>query len=96
MRAVAFTEIAILVRVILGAIVFRNSLLCPIIFVHFLRQRYYQSAFTRQALSATDARIHSLIAQQNNPTLTNVWTQARGLIGRWSGSNIAPAAAAAQ
>lgn len=95
MRAVAFTEILILVRVVLGALVFKNSLLSPIVFVHFLRQRYYQSAFTRDAFAVTDARINALITQQGNPTLTNVWTQARGLITRWAGSNLAPAAAAA-
>ncbi|KAF9036478.1 hypothetical protein BDZ89DRAFT_1222682 [Hymenopellis radicata] len=93
MRAVAFTEIIILVRVVLGALVFKNSLLCPIVFVHFLRQRYYQSAFTRDAFAQTDARINALVVQQGNPTLTNVWAQAKGLIARWAGSNIAPAAA---
>ncbi|KAF8922303.1 hypothetical protein CPB85DRAFT_1555688 [Mucidula mucida] len=94
MRAVAFTEIIILVRVVLGALVFKNSLLCPIVFVHFLRQRYYQSAFTRDAFAQTDARINALVVQQGNPTLTNVWAQAKGLIARWAGSNIAPAPAA--
>ncbi|KAG7450268.1 uncharacterized protein BT62DRAFT_927584 [Guyanagaster necrorhizus] len=95
MRAVAYTELLILVRVVLGALVFQNSLLSPVVYVHFLRQRYYQSAFTRDAFAATDARINALLAQQNNPTLANIWSQARRLIARWGGSNITPAAAPA-
>ena len=62
MRAVAYVEIAILVRVVLGALALQNSLLSPVIYVHFMRQRYYQSAFTREALAATDGRIAGAVA----------------------------------
>ncbi|KAF5384713.1 hypothetical protein D9757_006190 [Collybiopsis confluens] len=91
MKAVAYAELIIFVRVLLGAILFQNSLLSPIIYAHFLRQRWYQSNFTRQAVSATTGKIDGTVAQQGNPTLSNIWGQGKALISRWGGSNLAPA-----
>ncbi|KAK7694375.1 hypothetical protein QCA50_001561 [Cerrena zonata] len=48
MKAVSFIELAIMARVTLGVFVLSNSLITPILYAHFLRQRYYQSAFTRE------------------------------------------------
>ena len=90
MKAVAFTELIIFLRVVLGAVTFQNSLLSPLIYAHFLRQRYYQSAFTRDVVGSTTARVDNFIQRQNNPTLTNVWVKAKGLVGRWAGSSLAP------
>jgi len=94
MYAVAYAELIIFVRILLGAILLQNSLISPIIFAHFLRQRWYQSAFTRQAVSATVAKIEATIARQGNPTLTNVWGQGKALVARWGGGSLAPAQAA--
>jgi len=96
MRAVAYTELIILIRVILGALTFQNSLLTPVIYVHFMRQRYYQSQFTRDALAVTSARIDAFINKPGNPpVLAQVWNQGKGLIGRWAGATLAPQPGAA-
>ncbi|KNZ71462.1 UPF0121 membrane protein, partial [Termitomyces sp. J132] len=91
MRVVAFTELVILVRVVLGAVTFQNSLLSPIIFAHFLRSRYYQSAFTREAVSVTSARIDQLVRKPGNPpAVVQIWEKVQMLAGRWVGSTLTP------
>jgi hypothetical protein len=91
MRIVAYTELVIFVRVLLGAITFQNSLLTPIIYAMFLRQRYYQSAFTREALAATNVRIDNFVRKTNHPMVTKVWDQTRIIVGRWAGTVLQPA-----
>lgn len=49
MRFVAYSEVAIFARVLFGAILFKNSLLAPLFYAHFLRLRFYMSSFTRGA-----------------------------------------------
>ncbi|KIJ68734.1 hypothetical protein HYDPIDRAFT_81645 [Hydnomerulius pinastri MD-312] len=89
MRVVAFAELLIFVRVVFGAILFRNSLLAPLIYAHFLRQRYYQSAFTRDAVGAADARVSALANRQGlPPAVPQVWGKVRELTGKWAGSVI--------
>lgn len=97
MSVVAYTEIFILVRVILGAVTFQNSLLSPIIFAHFLRQRYYQSAFTRHAIVNVDGQITALARRPGVPPVVDqVWQKFRTLVAGWAGSVLqAPAADAA-
>ncbi|KAH7911235.1 hypothetical protein BJ138DRAFT_1007018, partial [Hygrophoropsis aurantiaca] len=90
MRLVAFTELLILVRVLLGAVTFRNSLLAPLVFIHFLRQRYFQSAFTREAIAQADVRLTGLVQKSGNPTVINVWSKARDLSGKFVGNTIVP------
>jgi len=95
MKAVAFTELIIFVRVLLGAITFQNSLLAPIVFAHFLRQRYYQSAFTRDAIGFTAARIDGYIRKPGTPpVVVQVWDKVQMLVGRWAGSSLTPNAGA--
>jgi hypothetical protein len=95
MKVVAYTELVIFVRVFLGAITFQNSLLSPIIFVHFVRQRYYQSAFTREAVAATTARIDAFARKPGNPpVVVQVWDKIQMLVGRWAGTTLTPAPAA--
>ncbi|RXW20001.1 hypothetical protein EST38_g5862 [Candolleomyces aberdarensis] len=87
MSVVAYAEILIFVRVILGAITFQNSLLSPLIYGHFLRQRYYQSAFTRHALAHADAQVTGLTTRPGIPPVVGqVWQRIRGLVGTWGGS----------
>ena len=86
MRAVAFTELAIMLRVAVGALTFRISLISPVIYAHFLRQRYYQSAFTRHALAQADAQVTGLTTRPGIPPVVGqVWQRIRGLIGAWAG-----------
>ncbi|GAW09286.1 hypothetical protein F5879DRAFT_940014 [Lentinula edodes] len=91
MKAVAYAELIIFVRVLFGVLLFWNSILSPIIYAHFLRQRWYQSSFTRDAVTYTVVRIDGIVAGQGNPTLTNIWTQGKGLVARWGGSTLTPA-----
>jgi hypothetical protein len=90
MRIVAYTELVIFVRVLLGAITFQNSLISPLVYAHFLRQRYYQSAFTREALAVTNIRIDGFVRRAGNPMISQVWDKGRGLISRWAGSELEP------
>jgi transmembrane protein 33 len=91
MKAVAFIELLIMVRVLLGAITFRNSLLTPIFYAHFLRQRYYQSNFTRQAVNYVNTRVEGFVRQPGaNPMVIQVWDTFKGLLVRWGGSTLAP------
>ncbi|KAG8810885.1 hypothetical protein FRC17_002716 [Serendipita sp. 399] len=57
MRAVSYVEIAIFVRALVGVLIRRNPLLMPIGYGLFLRSRYFQSPFTREAFKNIDAAI---------------------------------------
>jgi transmembrane protein 33 len=94
MKVVAYTEILILARVIIGALMFRNSFLTPIFYAHFVRMRFFQSAFTRDAVILVTARIDAYInAPDVPPAVKRGWGTLQSLIGRWSGSTLnAPAA----
>ncbi|KAF8168315.1 hypothetical protein B0H34DRAFT_685075 [Crassisporium funariophilum] len=97
MKVVAFAELVIFVRVFLGAITFQNSLLSPIIFAHFLRQRYYQSAFTREAIATTSARVEGYVRKPGNPpVVVQVWDKAQMLVQRWAGVALTPNAGVPQ
>lgn len=90
MRIVAYAELVIFARVFIGAITFQNALLSPLIYAHFLRQRYYQSAFTREALVATTGRIDKFVRRPGNPPVViQIWDKAQMLTGRWVGSTLA-------
>lgn len=100
MKIVAFTEIIILVRVIVGAFMLRNSFLTPIIYAHFVRMRFFQSAFTREAIITVTAKIDGYANRPDVPPIVKQgWVTFQGLIGRWTGTTLnaaqAPPAAAA-
>lgn len=91
MKAVAFIELLIMARVFLGAVTFRNSLLTPIFYAHFLRQRYYQSAFTRNAVGFVNTRVEGYVRKPGTPPVAvQVWDTFKMVLGRWAGSTIAP------
>jgi len=95
MKVVAYTELVILARITLGALLFQNSLLAPLLYAHFLRQRYYQSAFTREACAATTVRIDGLLQHPSVPPVARTgWESVKGVLGRWVGAVLAPAAGA--
>ncbi|KAG8997714.1 hypothetical protein FRB93_013954 [Tulasnella sp. JGI-2019a] len=103
MRSVAWTELVIFARVILGAMIgiipyinrlpIRNSLLSPLLFAHFLRLRYFHSAFTRQVIQASDVIITNHVnAPGTNPTLKKAVDTGRAMVVRWCTSAIQPQA----
>ena len=100
MKAVAFIELLILLRVTVGAILFQNSLLMPVIYVHFVRQRYYQSPFTRSAVAVVRIRLEGYIHRPGmHPLVVTVWDKAAMIAERWVGTTLVqqpPAAARAQ
>ncbi|KAI0374401.1 hypothetical protein BV20DRAFT_1049206 [Pilatotrama ljubarskyi] len=96
MRAVAFAELLTLGRVILGAFTFRNALVTPLIYAHFLRQRWFQSKFTRDAVATVHARIHAFVTSPGKPpVLAQVYNQFSDLTRRWVGSLPPPTGAGA-
>jgi transmembrane protein 33 len=89
MKVVAYTEIFILARVIFGALLFRNSFFTPIIYAHFVRMRYYQSAFTREAIKRVATKIDEYInGPDMPPALKRGWATVQSLIGRWTGTTL--------
>lgn len=57
MKLVAYVELGIFARLVVGVVILQNSLLTPFVYGVFLRQRYYHSLFTRQAFSKLDETI---------------------------------------
>jgi len=89
MKAVAYTELLIMGRIFLGAITFQNSLLSPIFYAHFLRQRYYQSAFTRDAIGLVDKHIDGYVRKEGVPPVAvQIWDKVKLALGRWAGSTL--------
>lgn len=67
MRFVAYAEVAVFARVLLGAITFRNSLLAPLLYAHFLRLRFYMSSFTRSAFQHVGGKLDELTLDSRTP-----------------------------
>jgi transmembrane protein 33 len=92
MKVVAYAELLILGRVFFGAILRQNSLVAPLIYAHFLRARYHQSAFTRGAIGDAKGRIEARIRQPGVPPFAvQAWDTLLMLLNRWAGATIAPA-----
>ncbi|TRM61407.1 hypothetical protein BD626DRAFT_459594 [Schizophyllum amplum] len=97
MRVVAFTEILIMARLVVGAIVRSNSLMSIILYAMFLRSRYYQSAFTREAFALANSKLDQLVTRDGVPPVAkNVLDQARFYIAKYAGGPYAAAAAPPQ
>ncbi|CCM02188.1 uncharacterized protein FIBRA_04267 [Fibroporia radiculosa] len=91
MKAVAFTELLIMLRITLGALTFQNSLLSPLIYAHFLRTRYYQSKFTQNAIAVVTARVEDYVRKPGVPPMVvMVWDKFKMITSRWAGSVLAP------
>ncbi|TFK57447.1 hypothetical protein OE88DRAFT_1730813 [Heliocybe sulcata] len=91
MVVVAYAELGILLRVVLGAITLQNSLLTPLIYAHFLRQRFYQSTFTREAVTVVNARVTEYATRPGTPPVVGqIWEKVQMVTGRWAGSTLAP------
>ncbi|CAD6573805.1 MAG: Rho GTPase protein rac1 [Tremellales sp. Tagirdzhanova-0007] len=77
MRFVAYAELAIFARVVVGALTFRSSLIAPIFLGHFIRLRYHASAFTRQAVGSVTTRIDGFAGARGG-MVANVWGTVKG------------------
>jgi len=94
MKAVAYLELLLLARVTLGCLFLQNSIAAPIVYAHFLRQRYYHSAFTRDALVHFTTVIDGHANREGLPPIVpKAWGTTKAVIGRWGGSVLAPQAA---
>ena len=67
MRFVSYSEVIIFIRVLFGAILFRNSLLAPLLYAHFLRLRFYMSSFTRAAMQHVRAELDKMTQHPSCP-----------------------------
>jgi len=97
MVVVARVELLIFVRAVLGVLFLKNSLLVPILYGHFLRSRYYYSAFTRDAVHTATALIEGFVDRPGNPpTVKKVYDFVKAFVVKWGRSRvIEPQAAAA-
>jgi hypothetical protein len=87
MKAAAYIELLIFARVLIGALTFQNALVTPIIYAHFLRQRYYQSPFTRDAAAWTNAWIDRRVRHAGTPrTVVQIWDRVQMVTERWVGT----------
>ncbi|EIW72605.1 endoplasmic reticulum protein [Tremella mesenterica] len=84
MRFVAYAELAILARVIVGALTFRTSLIAPIFVAHFIRFRYHASPFTREAVTAVSTRVDGFVAGKGQ-AVENAWATVKRLLSSWGG-----------
>lgn len=67
MHLVANLELFLWARIFCGAIIFRNSWILLAIYTVFLRTRYSQSPFVRDALKGIEVRGNALTADNNIP-----------------------------
>lgn len=67
MRFVAYSEVFIFARILLGAVTLRNSLLAPLLYAHFLRLRFYMSSFTRAAFQHVGGVLDNLTNKPECP-----------------------------
>ncbi|KAL1728898.1 P-loop containing nucleoside triphosphate hydrolase protein [Schizophyllum commune] len=90
MRIVALTEIAIMARLVIGAVLRANSLMSIILYAVFLRSRYYQSAFTREAFSIANRKLDEFATRDGVPPVAKtVLDQARFYIAKYAGGPVA-------
>ncbi|GAA5993122.1 hypothetical protein JCM10908_001300 [Rhodotorula pacifica] len=91
MQFVAFVEVVLVFgRVLLGAMLFQNSLLAPLFFAHFLRLRYYLSPPTRKAFAWVSNKVDLFTVQNSKcpPAVGKAVKVVRELIIRYSESII--------
>ncbi|PCH33425.1 hypothetical protein WOLCODRAFT_135129 [Wolfiporia cocos MD-104 SS10] len=97
MRVVAYTELIIMLRLVVGLFLLRNSFIAPIVFAHFLRMRYYQSKFTQSAIVDVSGRVDAYVRKPGTPPMVAVvWDRFRMLLARWAGNVLAPETAGAR
>jgi hypothetical protein len=89
MVVVARVELLIFIRAVLGVLLLKNSLLVPIVYGHFLRSRYYYSAFTRDAVHNATALIEGFVYKPGNPpTVKKVYDFVKTFVVKWGSSRV--------
>lgn len=96
MILVAWTELAIFVRILLGVVLlftrWRVSILTLLIYGQFLRVRYFHSNFTRTVFAKADAELTARLNQQGiPPAVPATWAKVRSLIIGWGQSGVVQA-----
>lgn len=87
MRFVAYAEVAIFARVLFGALLFRNSLMAPLFYAHFLRLRFYMSSFTRAAFQHVKTVLDGYTQHQScPPVVRKAYLTLTDLISRYASS----------
>lgn len=87
MRFVAYAEVAIFARVLFGALLFRNSLMAPLFYAHFLRLRFYMSSFTRAAFQRVKGVMDGWVSHQScPPVVRKAYLTLTDLVGRYASS----------
>lgn len=87
MRFVAYAEVAIFARVLFGALLFRNSLMAPLFYAHFLRLRFYMSSFTRAAFQHVKTILDGYTQHQScPPVVRKAYLTLTDLISRYASS----------
>ncbi|WRT64120.1 uncharacterized protein IL334_001049 [Kwoniella shivajii] len=84
MRFVAYCELLICVRLILGVLTFRSSFIAPLFMVHFVRLRYHASPFTRSAVGNVVIYINNFVSSKP-AAVQNVWSTIKRVISSWGG-----------
>ncbi|KAK4514673.1 uncharacterized protein ATC70_002274 [Mucor velutinosus] len=104
MHYVAYIEVVVILgRIIVGMLIFRTSVLALIIFIHFLRLRYYLSSYTKDAILNTTVHLDKwlLLPDQTSPSaslespkkltvVSNIYLSVKRLVMRYAG--VAPVA----
>ncbi|WWC58604.1 uncharacterized protein I303_101147 [Kwoniella dejecticola CBS 10117] len=85
MRFVAYCELLICARLILGVLTFRQSFIAPLFMVHFVRLRYHASPFTKSAISNVNTYINNFVSNKP-PAVQNAWATIKRLISTWGGA----------
>ncbi|OZJ02705.1 hypothetical protein BZG36_03850 [Bifiguratus adelaidae] len=78
---------------VLRALFLRSSMFTPLVFVHFLRLRYFTSSVTRHNFHATGAKIdQQLISPQRNPKIPKKighgWMKVKAALKRFAGRDV--------
>ncbi|ORY28985.1 hypothetical protein BCR39DRAFT_533437 [Naematelia encephala] len=89
MKFVAYAELAILARVVVGVFIFRSSLLAPLFLAHFIRLRYHASPFTRIAVADITGRIDSVLLPRGG-AVENAWVTVKRVVSTWGGGHMLP------
>ncbi|KAG8774783.1 hypothetical protein FRC15_001057 [Serendipita sp. 397] len=96
MKVVSYVEVAIFARVLFGLLLRSNSLLTPIVYGIFLRSRYYQSPFTREAFKGIDSAILQALSHPQVggavPQATAYYNTLKTYLARAAGNLPAPTA----
>ncbi|KAG0635282.1 hypothetical protein HOY80DRAFT_458238 [Tuber brumale] len=81
MHLVANLELFLWARIFCGALIFRNSWILLAIYTIFLRTRYSQSQFVREALKGIEVRGNALAADNNIPdSVKSAWSTMKSSV----------------